>query len=269
MFAGCGTRVGDYCLTATHVIEGHTQIRLKNPNASIDVDIKNLRSIDNDISWFQVDARSWSKLSVVTAKIPKIGISNNTFVNVASRGQKSIGLLKNHPAFGMLLYQGSTTSGFSGAPYYLGSNIFGVHVGAGSLNVGVDIQYIFAVMLRYEQDYTPEATEDYVFEEMRKQSKKGAKFAYQVSPFSREEILVRVSGKVYLLDTTSHPDIYDYLDNDAKADMWDNENAQPETDYVDSGNSRAASASAGASGLMASLNDAPKKRLSALLATQT
>lgn len=268
VFAGCATRLGNYCLTATHVISGHNQVRIKNATGHFDVDIKNLKSLDHDISWFEVDVRLWSRLSVVSAKVSKVGVSNDTFVNVVSRGQKSIGLLKNHPAFGMLIYNGSTARGFSGAPYYLGSNILGVHVGAGSLNMGVDIQYIYAVMLRYESGYKPEATEDYIFEEMRRMAKAGSRFAYQVSPFSTEEIMVRIAGKVYMLDTSDHPDVYEYLDNDPKVDLWDKEASSGDTDYVDSGNGSAASASAGASGVKASTKDAPNQSLLALQSTR-
>lgn len=80
--------------------------------------------------------------------------------------------------------------------------------------------------------------------------------------------MVRIAGKVYMLDTSDHPDVYEYLDNDPKVDLWDKEASSGDTDYVDSGNGSAASASAGASGVKASIKDVPNQSLLALQSTR-
>lgn len=231
-------------------------VRLKNGELYADVPVKNAVETTVDITWFKVNPSVWSTLGVATAKIPKSGCNDSMFAHVYSQGKRSVGMLSPHASFGMVVYRGSTARGFSGAPYYLGSYIYGVHLGSSALNLGVDIQYIFVLMLRNESPVDhKESTEDYAMEQIRKLGGIGRKIKYQRSPFSSEEIMVKVLGKVYVLDTSDHPDIYKYLDSSDTEGVWVQEKMAPcpETvDYVDSGNAPAASAIAGASGVMES-----------------
>lgn len=56
--------------------------------------------------------------------------------------QKTSGCLKASRSMPYVVYEGSTTHSFSGAPYVSGSAIYGMHLGAHQTNIGLDASYV-------------------------------------------------------------------------------------------------------------------------------
>lgn len=253
-FVGNATRVGNFCLTAHHVVLDRTSIRLKRGDNHVDVAVENLKFISEDIAWFPVSQRCWSMLGAVSAKIPKRSVQQTLQAQIVSQSKKTMGELKPHPAVGFVIYKGSTCSGFSGAPYYIHNEILGVHIGSRSVNLGVDAQYIAAVMANMEE-VVQEDSDEFIIEQMRRLGARGTRFQAKRSPASGDDWVVKVNGKYHVMDQDDLVDVQEYLDEvDKSVDLWTIES------YADSGNSRLASAFAEALGQKASSRGARRER---------
>lgn len=134
---------GQDCLvTAAHVLsELPDDIGLRGPGGAIVVKRNDFKLLPNiDIAYLPYTSVH-SVLALAKAKTasPQQG----QMACVSASGKGSFGVISEAPFFGRIYYTGSTRAGFSGAPYYLGNIVYGIHLGsAGNANFGVEIGFI-------------------------------------------------------------------------------------------------------------------------------
>lgn len=90
----------------------------------------------SDLVYIKLSEQCFTGLGATVARFPKQGITG--FVTVVGRQGASSGTMVKHTTNGLVLYQGSTLNGYSGAPYTIGRYVYGMHIGsAGKANLGI------------------------------------------------------------------------------------------------------------------------------------
>lgn len=96
----------------------------------------------SDVSYIQLSPELFSQIGVSVMQSAK-DIDAHVVVSVAGPKGTSSGVLIKHSTPGMVKYNGSTDAGYSGAPYFVGERIFGMHSGmAGDINVGISVSLL-------------------------------------------------------------------------------------------------------------------------------
>lgn len=188
--AGQCFRVGNRLLTAAHVIEDYDTILIESMVGNIELAVKAFSRAHGDIAMISYDDVLNSALHLKTAilmkEIPED--CSGLFAMVTAFGKSSIGFLSAHRSFGFVAYTGSTVSGFSGAPYYSGNKVFGMHLGGSSENLGYDSAYLYCVLRR-----GLESSEDYIYDKIVRNKKA---FRWVRDPYHPEIYVVR-TGRNY------------------------------------------------------------------------
>lgn len=109
-----------------------------------------------DIAYASLDKAKIHLPGVTNAKIAHV--TNKVVAQIATdypTANASNGLLERHPeVWGMLRYEGSTRNGFSGATYFAGKQMYGVHTYGGAENQGYSASYIATLLKKAESsDY--------------------------------------------------------------------------------------------------------------------
>lgn len=187
-------RYGDYLVTAGHAV--------RDPEFSGFL----IRNHKNDYhrvdNWFDIgpdlSVAYYSPMYEFTnAKVDLI--SKPTHAQIyASRDthNSSLGILKHVPevAMGFVEFSGSTQPSFSGAPYYNGSRVLGMHLGGGTVsNYGYSASYICMLLKKWRR---PESSElEMIRGMLRKARSKDVDYEVQL-----DEVMIRVGGRYELLD---------------------------------------------------------------------
>lgn len=216
--------VGTRLFTAYHVVDSYKKIGIETKRGWLTIDREHFRQIGGDIAYVTLTSDSLATLGISSkarfsdgAKMTNSGL----FATVHAFGNSSMGFLEPHSSFGFVKYTGSTVSGFSGAPYYVGKTIYGMHVGGCSENLGYDSAYLSMLMRKGLED-----SEDYLF----RQVSKANDFQYSQSPYDPDEIRVKVNNRYFLVDA----DTFVKLNKSGKARqstfqaVYDGENITPE-----------------------------------------
>nr|QVG74746.1 hypothetical protein 1 [Virus sp.] len=165
---GFGVRVGNFLVTPEHVVAGMSEIILSANGNKIQVPtMPMLRSrVFSDLVYIKVSDIAWSKVGVKTASLASRVMNSNTFASISGHRGVSSGLLTKSQMIGLLVYQGSTVPGMSGAAYVVGNSVYGVHCGVVSNeNMGVSSVLIMAEL---KQFLIGEASEDFSATDMWK-----------------------------------------------------------------------------------------------------
>lgn len=199
-------RYKQYLMTVAHVLEGSSNVRIvstrfdrnqhKFVDYQLDLELTRFKVIDVDLAIAELQPKEWSSLCMSSAKVANSIPTHGMVVKVSAFGQQSHGMLRQHSAFGLLQYEGSTRGGFSGAPYHIQNTVFGIHAGGDTLNVGFDITYVSAILR--ELPYSPEDSADYLEQQVRRY---GGDFDWEPSPVSPGEFRVRVGGAYHIVDS--------------------------------------------------------------------
>lgn len=184
---GTAVRIDGYIYTAAHVIKGAVGIWLKYKGKYMELPVGAEAFVDDDIVRYNYE--------LVSALQMGSGRLNKRFapqlVNIHNGDVTAMGKLVRNDVVGMVEFDGSTVPSFSGAPYYLGRVIFGIHVGAGVMNVGIDSSLIHTLIntIRPESDtFTSDTSK--LYEEFQKTGGK-PKFRRAANDF----YIVEVGGK--------------------------------------------------------------------------
>ncbi|APG75831.1 hypothetical protein 1 [Hubei sobemo-like virus 36] len=97
-----------------------------------------------DLCYVTVKPQIFSQLKTSIARFPKGMVEG--FVSAVGRSGASQGSLEKAASRGIVIYNGSTKPGYSGAAYLIGNQIYGMHIGHSSgANVGIS-----HVVLQYD-----------------------------------------------------------------------------------------------------------------------
>lgn len=134
-------RVADHLYLVKHTILGADKVWLKYKNEVI-----LLEGVleDIDLDFVRVRYAPFSGWQMGSGKFVKR--STPTFAQVHNGDVLTMGEVKAAPTVGYVTYSGSTLPGFSGAPYYVGKHIVGIHMGAGAVNLGLDGAHVASLI---------------------------------------------------------------------------------------------------------------------------
>lgn len=160
-YIGSGFRVRNAVYTVRHnlsAIPSECELYIYSRNgvdkACVPVD-QWLKASKYDLASVVLDPKVLSRLQLCSAKLPKEPLHNTQYVQISSDKNATTGLLRgSETTCGEVDYHGSTLPGFSGAPYYSGPTVFGIHVGVNGSNFGYDV--LFADHLFYTEEDSAE-----------------------------------------------------------------------------------------------------------------
>lgn len=147
---GHGCRIGDRLVTAEHLFNNEVEeLRLVRGDVSIPVSKEAFVMLGNDVAYMNL-TKEFQLLGLAKAKTRSVGSGrfDEAFVTVVGGWpmKATMGSLKANRGFGFLTYSGSTLEGFSGAPYFQGTTVYGMHLGGGDQNIGADITFVTALI---------------------------------------------------------------------------------------------------------------------------
>jgi len=195
-YLGVATRIGDWLVVPQHVIAAEEVVSLlsmaTDPALSYKIETINFEPIEGDLSAMKLSEEGFSKLGMVKASMASMDGSTMASVTSSSKDPEvSFGTLTHDTKiFGGMIFQGSTKGGFSGAPYMVGKQIAGIHLGGGVVNYGLNATYIFALLQK------PEETAEWLL----KLRKKNGPLRYSRSKFDPSEAQVFVYGRYHTVD---------------------------------------------------------------------
>ncbi|APG75675.1 hypothetical protein 1 [Beihai sobemo-like virus 27] len=122
-------------------------------------------AFSNDMSFVELPTTVWAGLGVKVATIGALSTVGDNVTVVGARGKGTTGVLIAGYRMGDVIYNSTTLSGYSGAPYHSGPMTLGVHTHGGKQNGGVAATYIRARLAIYdalELDIVAESSEDFM-----------------------------------------------------------------------------------------------------------
>jgi len=195
-YLGVATRIGDWLVVPQHVIAAEEVISLlsmaSEPALSYKIGTEGFEPIEGDLSAMRMSEENFSKLGMVKASLATVEDASMSSVTSSSKDPEvSFGILTHDTkVFGAMVFQGSTKGGFSGAPYMIGRQIAGIHLGGGVMNYGLNATYIQALLQK------PEETAEWL---MKLRQKRG-KLRYSRSKFNPDEAQVFAYGRYHTVD---------------------------------------------------------------------
>lgn len=143
-FVGYGIRYKNVLVTPKHVADKITNMIIVGKKSKELVNNSYLQSeVVADLVYIVLSPEIWSRLGVSEAK--KSQLLHKTTANCSGKEGTSTGFIRKMPQVGMLAFSGSTVPGMSGAAYYTGTMVIGIHDGvSNSENVGISIHVIDA-----------------------------------------------------------------------------------------------------------------------------
>lgn len=135
------------------------------PNGSSDDSISSGREchqLDTDVVAIRLSPNEASKAGVSRAQVLPILPNTGAAASICGAdGGGSVARLNHGYSFGSLVYDGSTVGGFSGAGYYCGKQLAGIHLSGGAVNGGYSAQCAY-ITLAYILNHSFEDTPDFL-----------------------------------------------------------------------------------------------------------
>lgn len=158
-YVGSGVRIRDVVYTVRHnlvAVADTLHIYSHNGVDNVVAPVADwILSDEFDAACIRLHPSALSKLQLTKAVLPKGPLLGSTYACASSNLHSSTGLVKPSDTCGEVLYLGSTVAGFSGAPYFTGKTVYGIHVGVSGQNFGYDILFMDSLF------YTPEDSETF------------------------------------------------------------------------------------------------------------
>nr|UGO57115.1 MAG: hypothetical protein 2 [Riboviria sp.] len=196
VYVGNGFRTEHGFVTANHVLEGMKYARISSGEQSKVVKVTSFRRKLNNLDiallplsdTVRLDFLTQSKL--VSTEVPAMNCT------CGDGTQQSFGEVRPGPTFGMVTYRGSTRPGFSGAPYAVNRQVYGMHVGTSGDNMGISAPYLSFVLKRAM--YRNEDSDDYMREIVMGDTDYDT--CHTGNP---DEITIKHKGRYYVVDRDS------------------------------------------------------------------
>ncbi|APG75840.1 hypothetical protein 1 [Hubei sobemo-like virus 47] len=205
---GCGVRMELFLVMPDHVwsysqLESETKrVWLLGPRKGkpMEVTFKEIEIIDTDLVYTKLSPDEWSMLAVgVSTLYHEVQFAGSYAAIVGPMGLGSTGLLRHDSTvFGRVVYDGSTTGGFSGAAYVVAGRLAGVHQRGGPVNGGYSASYIWVTLCAMEK-LKQEATEDW----LRNSFKNKKRVRVDQSWKDLDTVRVQVDGQYAIIDKDS------------------------------------------------------------------
>lgn len=199
-YRGVAFRSQGNLYTALHVLADCSRVVIKARNGeSVEFKPNQFVETGSDVTWTTPTEQQWGKLQMSSGRIMNVSTGTGVWVKIVAMSKGTFGILKDHDAMGMCEYSGSTIKGFSGAPYYIGNCVYGMHVGSDPKNVGYSGSYIAMLVRALKRPVKcPEDSAEYLINQMNKFGMED--FEYEQSPFFGDEFAVSIGGVHHLVD---------------------------------------------------------------------
>nr|UGO57528.1 MAG: hypothetical protein 1 [Riboviria sp.] len=141
-FIGYGLRYGDFLVLPLHVYSlALGKLVAKNTVAVGSFVASRLLA---DLCYIRLNADQWASIGAARITSYVREVKSNS-VSCCGKSGFSTGYVRKMGELGMISYSGSTLPGYSGAAYYIGSQVVGMHLGlTGEVNCGVAMPIIAA-----------------------------------------------------------------------------------------------------------------------------
>lgn len=201
-FIGYGLRVGNYLALPLHVYAVSEGRLLAGKVMIRGAFIKS--RVANDLCYVNMTESDWSLIgaSKISSYPEEIG-KGSVMVSCCGRDGQSTGMLKRMTDCGMMEYMGSTKPGYSGAAYFVGTKVYGMHCGVHGERTNVGIS-IVAIRGEIEHLSVGEAS---------------------TSSYSQEEVLGNFIKKPQFYDTSFYKKL--------SAQRWKKDDWNEEIDYTE------------------------------------
>lgn len=169
---GCGIRMETFLVTPDHVwsypqAEGQTGSVWIMGHATgakaMEVTDEEAKPVDTDLVYVSLAPKIWSQVGASSQTICHLLPEHGVYACITGpAGLGSTGTLRHDSTvFGRVVYEGSTTGGFSGAPYMVSNQVAGIHQRGGIVNGGYAASYVWITICHLE-GMKGEATEDWL-----------------------------------------------------------------------------------------------------------
>nr|QYC92636.1 ORF1 [Rhodnius prolixus virus 6] len=215
-FSGSCFVAEGFLYTAKHVLDHAERVRIVKGVSHLDFTPRDFADTGMDLVY--MPARAVQVLGFTHARFGELG--ECCMVSVTDSRQSSMGLLKPFSDLTYVEYSGSTLKGFSGAPYYMGNFVWGMHTGGGNVNLGFGPLSLQSAVKN--KIYQPEATAEFLTKLFKR---KNFKPKFKVSPFDPDELFVDIGHKQILMDRSDFFKIYTDVDEQPAAQQYEPETA--------------------------------------------
>lgn len=187
----------DMLITAAHNLDDLMMIRTARGSVVVKRDDFVVRPL-SDVAFLPM-VGSYGCLALSKAKLSYR--ESNQAAMIYAYGKNTIGMVEDMSAFGLVSYTGTTLNGYSGAPYYFGNAVFGIHCGSASgCNFGVEASYLdFA--FQDDSSLSQSSCDEDTWDWIEKKLTEGDKMQWRTHPGNAEMILVKYKGRYIEVDT--------------------------------------------------------------------
>nr|UGO57291.1 MAG: hypothetical protein 2 [Riboviria sp.] len=190
--SGMAYRVDEGIVTCWHVINTAERVRLSRGDNVTEYSADDFEHV---VELGDV-ARSYRPpIWMSKAKYSKTAVQpgSRVMAMVHNGDMASMGPVSAANDFGQVKYEGSTTKGFSGSPYYMGKTIFGMHLGAMAVNVGYEGAYLGLIL-------KTESSDEHYLDLISQ----GEAHQYRISPGDPDEVMVRIRGRYHYFSSEDY-----------------------------------------------------------------
>lgn len=198
-YIGMCCRIEGAILTAAHVLERlEESFEIRTDLGTVTVNSEAINYVNClDLAFVKLDEKQFSVLGLTKGNLANIAVleGDSFYAMITGFGLYSMGTVTFNNSFGMVTYTGSTAGGFSGAPYVSNKTIYGIHTGAGAINLGISAAYIRMLLSEQLED-----TAEWLENEFANQKKRGQKIDFRTSPGDPDMVEFRVGREYHMVD---------------------------------------------------------------------
>lgn len=183
-----------HVLTAAHNLHGFDKIFLRGKVGQIEYPPDSWTVVEGDLAVSNMTRTVASSIGLAPGHLVEEGPAKNSglYCKVTGFASSALGLLMDNKSFGFVTFKGSTAKGYSGAPYFAGKYVYGMHLGGSRENLGYSAGYLSMILRSFT-----ESSEDFLFKQMLRYTD----YDYMQSPFDPEEYRLRINGRYHLVDS--------------------------------------------------------------------
>lgn len=161
--------------------------------------------LDTDLLVLEMSEAEFSKVGLAKCRaLPAIPEQKGSYCSVVGAfGKGTTGNLTHSTIFGQVNYTGSTFQGYSGAGYFAGSQLAGIHIHGGVMNGGYSASYLWAE-IHHLWKVKPEDSSAWLEEEI----KKGADVKVDPRWHDVDEKRIRVNGRYHIVSADTLTQVY-------------------------------------------------------------
>lgn len=199
---GSAIRILDCLVMPSHVLTDATDtdncVVVKGSQGTLRLNAEDFIMLETDLVMRVCSPSEFSRIGMPVVSLYENISARGELVSIVGVQKKgTVGTLQHDPtAFGKVCYLGSTTNGYSGAPYMKGTQVAGVHCWGGRVNGGYSASFI-KVLIHRALKHTPESSEDWLQKVF-----KGKKLDRHSVHFNagNDEAIIRYNGQYHLID---------------------------------------------------------------------